>query len=254
MARKVGMQVIYILWHRQMVRYFRSRSRVLGAIGQPILFLLALGYGLGAVYEKAGEGDYLQFLVPGIILQTILFSGVFWGMQILFDKRFGFLKEMLVAPVSRLKILWGNALGGSTISLIQGVFVLIVSFVLGFRPYNWLLIPLSLLIMVVLSLALTSFGAAIASMVEDFQGFQSINNFLIFPLFFLSSALYPLDNVPAFMRILASINPLSYAVDLLRYTMINQHHFNLGVDVAVLSVTLIAASIFAVNRFNKIEI
>ena len=248
------MQVIYILWHRQMVRYIRSRSRVIGAIGQPILFLLALGYGVGSVYKKAGEGNYLQFLVPGIILQTILFSGVFWGTQIIFDKRFGFLKEMLVAPVSRLKVLAGNALGGATISMIQGVFVLLASIALGFRPHNWFALILSLIVMVILCLTLTSFGAAIASIVEDFQGFQGINNFLIFPLFFLSSALYPLNNVPTVLRVLASINPLSYIVDLLRFTMINQHHFNLGIDLAVMTVTLLAAMAFAVNRFNRIEI
>src|SRR6266478_227105 len=103
------MEVIYALWLRQMKRYFRSRSRVIGAIGQPVLFLLALGYGIGAVYKRAGEGNYLDFLVAGIIVQTLLFSGVFWGIQILFDKRFGFLKELLVAPVSRLKILLGSA-------------------------------------------------------------------------------------------------------------------------------------------------
>jgi ABC-2 type transport system permease protein len=125
------MDVIYILWLRQMKRYFRSRSRVLGAIGQPILFLLALGYGIGSVYKKAGQGNYIEFLVPGIIIQTLLFSGVFWGIQILFDKRFGFLKEMLVAPVSRLRILLGNALGGSTIALMQGIMVFIIASILG---------------------------------------------------------------------------------------------------------------------------
>jgi ABC-2 type transport system permease protein len=247
------MEVVHILWERQMKRYLRSRSRLLGAIGQPILFLLALGYGLGAVYKRAGQGNYLEFLVPGIIIQTLLFSGVFWGIQILFDKRFGFLKEMLVAPVPRLRILFGNALGGATISLIQAILVLAISIALGFRMHNWALLPLALLIMVVLSLILTSFGAGIASMVEDFQGFQGINNFLIFPLFFLSSALYPLTNVPHFLRILASINPLSYAVDLLRYSMINQHHFSVLTDVLVLIVSLTAAMAFAVNRFNRIE-
>src|SRR5258706_10073508 len=149
------LDVIYILWLRQMQRYLRSRSRVLGAIGQPILFLLALGYGLGSVYKKAGQGNYLQFLVPGIIVQTLLFSGVFWGIQILFDKRFGFLKEMLVAPVSRLRILLGNALGGATISLIQAVLVFIISFALGFRPYSWALVPVAFLIMAALSVMLT---------------------------------------------------------------------------------------------------
>src|SRR5580658_10595671 len=133
-----------------MKRYVRSRSRMLGAIGQPILFLLALGYGLGSVYRKAGEGNYLQFLVPGIIVQTLLFSGVFWGIQILFDKRFGFLKEMLVAPVSRFRVLIGNALGCATISLLQGALVLVISVILGFRPHSWAYLPVSLLLMIAL--------------------------------------------------------------------------------------------------------
>ncbi len=248
------MEVIRILWLRQMKRYFRSRSRVLGAIGQPILFLVALGYGIGAIYEKAGAGNYLEFLVPGIILQTLLFSGVFWGMQILFDKRFGFLKEMLMAPVSRFRILLGNALGGATISLMQGILVFIIALAMGFRPVNWLMLPLAAAIMVAIALALTSFGAAIASMVEDFQGFQSINNFLIFPLFFLSSALYPLSNVPDALRILASLNPLSYSVDALRYALNGQTHFGLALDAAVMSLTLIVCVAFAVNRFNRIQI
>jgi ABC-2 type transport system permease protein len=125
------MEVIQILWLRQMKRFFRTKSRIAGSIGQPILLLLALGYGVGAVYKKAGQGDYLQFLVPGIIMQTILFSAVFWGSNILFDKRFGFLMELLVAPVSRLRILFGSALGGATISLIQGMMVLIVAIALA---------------------------------------------------------------------------------------------------------------------------
>jgi ABC-2 type transport system permease protein len=248
------LDVIYILWLRQMKRYFRSRSRVLGAIGQPLLFLLALGYGLGSVYKRAGQGNYLQFLVPGIIVQTLLFSGVFWGIQILFDKRFGFLKEMLVAPVPRVKILLGNALGGSTISLIQAVLILVISYALNFRPTDWALVPLAFLIMVVLSVTLTSFGAGIASMVEDFQGFQGINNFLIFPLFFLSSALYPLTNVPSWLRILSEINPLSYTVDALRYSLIHQSHFGIWKDLAVVAIALVVSVYFAVNRFNRIQV
>ena len=247
------MDIEYILWLRQMKRYFRSRSRVLGAIGQPILFLLALGYGIGSVYKKAGQGNYLEFLVPGIIIQTLLFSGVFWGIQILFDKRFGFLTEMLVAPVPRVRILLGNALGGATISLMQAVLVSIISIFLGFRMENWAFLPLSFLLMVVLSVTLCSFGAGLASIVEDFQGFQGINNFLIFPLFFLSSALYPLTNVPDWLRILSEINPLSYAVDALRYTMIHQSHFGLGKDLLVMAAALILAMYFAVSRFNRIQ-
>src|ERR1700756_625160 len=124
------MDILYVLWLRQVRRYWRSGSRVLGTLGQPILLLLALGYGIGAIYRQAGQGNYLNFLVPGIITQTVLLSGIFWGIIILQDKRFGFLSEMLVAPVSRLRILIGSALGGATISILQGLLVFVISLVL----------------------------------------------------------------------------------------------------------------------------
>lgn len=247
------MEVIYQLWLRQVRRYTRSGSRIIGTIGQPLLLMLALGYGIGAIYEKAGEGNYLEFLVPGIITQTVLLSAVFWGIIILQDKRFGFLSELLVAPVSRLKILLGSALGGATISILQGLLVFLVALVFGFRPESWVWIGPAFLVLTLMSLALTSFGAAIASSVEDFQGFQSINNLLIMPLFFLSSALYPLDSVPTVLRVISTLNPVSYMVDALRYLMTGVTHFGLGLDLIVMTLTLIVCVIFAVNRFNRIQ-
>jgi ABC-2 type transport system permease protein len=247
------MEVVYALWLRQIRRYFRSGSRILGTLGQPILLMLALGYGIGAIYEKAGAGDYLQFLVPGIIAQTVLLSGIFWGVIILMDKRFGFLSELLVAPVSRIKILLGSALGGATISIIQGILVFAVSFLLGFRPYDWLLVVPAFAVLVIICLALACFGAGIASMVEDFQGFQGINNLLVMPLFFLSSALYPLDSVPAFLRIVSTYNPVSYMVDALRFLLSNQTHFGFEKDMVVIGITLVLAMAFAVNRFKRVQ-
>ncbi len=245
--------VVRILWLRQVRRYYRSGSRLLGTLGQPILLLLALGYGIGAIYRRAGEGNYLQFLVPGIITQTVLLSGIFWGIIILQDKRFGFLSELLVAPVKRLWILLGSALGGATVSILQGIIVFIVGIVFGFRPYNWALVPVAFLVLVMISLALTSFGAGLASMVDDFQGFQGINNLLVMPLFFLSSALYPLNNIPEGLRIISTLNPVSYMVDALRFLLANQTHFGFGKDLVVMSVTLVACVVFAVNRFNRIQ-
>ncbi len=248
------MDVMYQLWLRQVRRYWRSRSRLLGTLGQPILMLLALGYGIGAIYEKAGEGNYLEFLVPGIIAQTVLLSGVFWGIIILQDKRFGFLSEMLVAPVSRLRILLGSALGGATISIIQGLMIFVIALAFGFRPDNWVLIVPAFGVLVFMSLALTSFGAGIASAVDDFQGFQGINNLLVLPLFFLSSALYPLNNIPEALRIISSLNPVSYMVDALRTLLTaSPSHFGLGVDMAVMTVTFVICLGFAVNRFNRIQ-
>jgi ABC-2 type transport system permease protein len=247
------MDILYILWLRQVKRYVRSGSRLLGTLGQPILLLLALGYGIGAIYRRAGAGNYLDFLVPGIITQTVLLSAIFWGIIILQDKRFGFLAEMLVAPVSRVKILLGSAAGGATISILQGLIVFFVSSFLGFRPYNWSLVPVAFLVLIFMSLALTCFGAGIASIVDDFQGFQGINNLLVMPLFFLSSALYPLNNIPTLLRYVSEINPVSYMVDALRTLLTNQSHFGLGKDLIVMAATFVVALYFAVNRFNQIE-
>jgi ABC-2 type transport system permease protein len=246
-------RVIYILWLRQIRRYMRSKSRIIGAVGQPVLFLLALGYGIGSIYKRAGGGNYISFLVPGIIAQTILFGSIFWGVSIIFDKQFGFLKETLVAPVSRVRILVGSALGGATTTLAQGVIVFLLALVLGFRPYNWLMVPLALLIMVLFSFAVTCFGAGVAAVVNDIQGFQAINQFLIFPLYFLSSALFPLEGAPKALRIIASVNPVSYTVDALRYSLINQTHFGIWKDLAVLMVCVVVLTAFGVRRFQRIE-
>lgn len=247
------MEIIYQLWLRQIRRYIRSGSRIIGTLGQPILLLMALGYGIGAIYKKAGQGDYLQFLVPGIITQTVLLSGIFWGVIVLMDKRFGFLSELLVAPVSRTKILLGSALGGATVSILQGILVFLVAMLLGFRPYDWLLVLPALLILTVMCLALACFGAGIASAVDDFQGFQGINNLLVMPLFFLSSALYPLNSVPTALRIVSTYNPISYMVDALRYLLANQTHFGIQKDLVVIAITLLASVAFAVNRFNRVQ-
>lgn len=244
---------IYYLWLRQIKRYVRSYSRVIGAIGQPLLFLLALGYGIGSLYKRANGGDYISFLVPGIIVQTILFGAIFWGINIIWDKQFGFLKETLVAPVSRLRILIGSTLGGTTTTIFQATLVFFVSFIVGFRPYNWLLVPVALLVAVLFAFALTCFGAGIASIVNDFQGFQAINQFLIFPLFFLSSALFPIDYVPKALKVIASLNPVSYTVDAMRTLLVNQSHFGLAKDFTVLGIMVVVLLSFGVFCFKRIE-
>lgn len=247
------MRVMYILWLRQIKRFFRAKSRMIGAVGQPLLFLLALGYGLGSVYERAGQGNYLEFLVPGIMAQTVLFAAMFYGAMIMFDKQFGFLKETLVAPVSRLKIMLGGALGGATTAVLQGTLVFIISLALGFRPEHWLLVPATIAILTMLAIAIACFSSGIGSFVEDMQGFQAINQFLVFPLYFLSGALYPLTNVPTALRIVAEFNPMSYAVDAMRDTLIGQTHFGFLKDFIVLAITTIILMAFGAYRFRHIE-
>lgn len=247
------MKVIYILWIRQIKRYLRARSRVISAIGQPLLLLLALGYGLGSVFKQAGHGNYVYFLVPGIMAQTILFSAVFFGINIIFDKQFGFLKETLVAPVSRIKILLGGALGGATTAMFQGVILMVLALIIGFRPYNWWMVIVAFLVLILLSVALASYSSGLGAIVNDFQGFQAINQFLIFPLFFLSGALYPLASAPRALRDIAAINPISYAVDALRESLLNQVHYGFEKDFIVLGITTVVLVGFGLYEFNKIE-
>src|SRR5881398_3465824 len=135
------MAVVFALWLREVKRYLRSRPQILASLGQPLMYLLVLGFGLGPVFEKAGQGDYLRFVAPGVVGMTILFSSIFSGVGLLWDRQFGFLKETLVAPVPRLQIMIGRTLGGATVAVIQGSLVAIVCFAVGFRVVDWKLFP-----------------------------------------------------------------------------------------------------------------
>lgn len=247
------MEVIRILWLRQIKRFMRSGIRIVMGFVQPLIYMLALGYGLNAVFQGSGNGSYIQFIVPGVMVQTIMFTSMFWGANIIWDKQFGFLKETLVAPVSRGKIMFGNVLGGATISCVQGLILFIIAMIFGFRPVSWEYIPLTILFMAMLSLAIVGVSAGVGAMVNDMQAFVAVNNFLLIPLFFLSSALFPLDHVPQVMKVIAYANPISYAVDAIRFTLINRSHFGLLTDFIVMTVTLIVFLAFGTYRFNKIQ-
>lgn len=248
------MGTIYILWLRQLKRYMRSHSRIIGSLGQPVLFLLALGYGFGPIFQKAGQGNYLEFLAPGVIAMSILFTSIFSGIELIWDRQFGFLKETLVAPVSRLSIMIGRTLGGATVATVQGVIVLLISIVAGFRPINYMLLPVALLIMSLIALLFTALGTAIASLLDDMTGFQMIMNFLIMPLFFLSGALFPLQGLPEVIILIASLNPLAYGVDGLRGALISQVHFGFGIDLAVLCGVSALFLVIGSYLFSKIQV
>lgn len=231
------MSVIYIMWLRQIKKYFRSRSRIIGSLGQPLLFLLAFGFGFGSIYKRAGAGNYMDFLAPGIILMSVLFTAIFSGIDLIWDRQFGFLKETMVAPVSRLQIMLGKTFGGATVATIQGIIVFVLTLLVGFRPQNLFMLPVALIIVFLVALLFTSLGIALASTMEDMQGFQLIINFLVMPTFFLSGALFPLQGVPKLLDIIASIDPLSYGVDGLRYSFLySTTTFGIATDLTVLAV------------------
>ena len=248
------MNAIYILWLRQLKRQIRSKSRVIGSIGQPILFLLALGFGFGPIFAKAGGGSYIDFIAPGIIAMGILFNAVFTGMEIIWDRQFGFLKETLVAPVSRTNIMIGRTLGGATIAIAQGIIVFIITLFVGFRPTSFVGFLLSIVFMFLIALLFTSVGTAIASVLEDMQGFGLIVNFFIMPIFFLSGALFPLQGLPNVVAFLAKIDPLTYGVDAIRGALVVGNYFSLGTDALVL--VLVTASFVVIGSylFSRIEI
>ncbi|MFA6495235.1 MAG: ABC transporter permease [Candidatus Paceibacterota bacterium] len=245
---------IYILWLRQLKRYLRSRARIVGSLGQPLLFLVALGFGFGPIYQKAGGGDYMAFLAPGIIAMGILFTAVFSGIEIIWDKQFGFLKETLVAPVSRLTIMTGRTLGGATVALLQGIIVFGLSFLVGFRPATWVLMPWTLVVMFVIAIIFASLGTAIASFLDDMQGFQLIMNFVVMPTFFLSGALFPLTGLPSAIEIISRLNPLSYGIDALRFTFEGVSYFGIGLDAFVLTVMTVGLLGLGSYLFSRIEI
>lgn len=247
------MNAIYILWLRALKRYFRNRSRILGSLGQPVLFLVALGFGFGPIFQKANGGSYINFLAPGVIAMSILFTGIFSGVEIIWDRQFGFLKETLVAPVGRFEIMLGRTLGGATVAMLQGIFTLVLAILIGFRP-DLADIPLTLVFMFLISVLFTSLGTAIGSSLSDMQGFQLIMNFLVQPIFFLSGALFPLNNLPGAIAIITQIDPLSYGVDGLRGTLIGTAHFGTGFDLLVLTVLSVAFLALGSYLFSKIQI
>jgi ABC-2 type transport system permease protein len=248
------MSAIYILWLRELKRYVRSRAQIVASLGQPLLYLLVLGFGLGPVFQKAGHGSYLQFVAPGVISMTILFSAVFSGIAMLWDRQFGFLKETLVAPVPRIEVMIGRTLGGATVAVIQGTLILIVCLIAGFRPAHLSLLPLAFVFMALIAIVFAALGTAFGSVLQDMQGFQLIMNFMVLPIFFLSGALFPLTNLPKVLAVITRLDPLTYGVDALRGVLINASHFGLALDVSLLCAIAVAFLSLGGYLFSKIEL
>lgn len=248
------MAVVFALWLREVKRYLRSRPQIVASLGQPLMYLLVLGFGLGPVFERAGQGDYLQFVAPGVVGMSILFSSIFSGVGLLWDRQFGFLKETLVAPVPRIQIMAGRTLGGATTSLIQGTLVLTVCLIAGFRPHGVAGVLLGLTFMALIAVVFAALGTIIGSGLKDMQGFQLVMNFLVMPIFFLSGALYPLSNLPAALTVATRLDPMSYGVDGLRGAFIDQSHFGVATDFAVLAVLAACFLALGARAFSRIQV
>jgi ABC-2 type transport system permease protein len=245
---------IYILWLREVKRYLRSRPQIIASLAQPLLYLLVLGFGLGPVFQNSGQGSYIQFIGPGVIGMGILFTSIFSGIGLLWDRQFGFLKETLVAPVPRLQIMAGRTLGGATIAMIQGTLVLIVCMVAGFRPQGVAAIPMALMFMALTAIVFAALGTAIGSSLKDMQGFQLIMNFMIMPIFFLSGALFPLSNLPTALTIATRLDPMAYGVDGLRAAFIGLSQIGVATDAIVLAIVATLFLVLGARAFSRIQV
>jgi ABC-2 type transport system permease protein len=208
---------IYITWLRDVKRFFRDRIRLIGAFAQPLIYLFILGTGLQSAFQSFGSGDtkYVTFMYPGIVCMTVLFTAMFSAISIIWDREFGFLKEMLVAPIPRSSVAIGKVFGGGTTALMQGFILLLFMPLVGI-PYGLEKMLMMMVAMFLLAVSLTSMGVLIAARMRSMEGFPIIMNFILLPMFFLSGAMFPLQNLPKWMQVLTKINPMSYAVDAMR--------------------------------------
>ena len=227
---------IYVLWLREMKRYIRAKSRIVGSLIQPLFFLAFLGLGFNRMAVPGMEGglSYIKFLVPGILGMSLLFSSSMQGLSVLWDREFGFLKEIMVAPVGRVSLVLGRIAGGVTTSMIQGLLIFGASLLMGFRLPGPGALAFGLLFMLLIAFTFIGLGLVFASRMKDMQGFGIVMNFVIFPFFFLSGALTPLENFPWIVRALSYADPLTYGVDGLRAVLIGRSSLPVAVDLAAM--------------------
>jgi ABC-2 type transport system permease protein len=268
---------IYIIWYRELLRYFRDRSRIIGSFGMPIMFLFVFGQGLSPAMGGLTQGlasarpgmaagggiNFSQFIFPGVIGMTVLMTSIMSGVSIVWDREFGFLKEVLVAPISRTAVAIGKTLGGSTVAVIQGLLMLIFAPFVGITLTPGLVVRL-IPLMFLAAFAMTSLGVLIAARMRSMEGFQMIMQFLMMPMIFLSGALFPMRDLPVWMDLLVKVNPVTYAVDPFRRVVFEAQgipqavlamfpQFGLGVEVLGHAMT-IQDDVLVIGAFGAIMI
>ena len=248
------MDIIYTIWLRSMKRFIRSKSRIAGSVVMPLFFLLFLGFGLNNVVSLPSlGGNYLLFLIPGMVAMTVMFTSVGSGIQILWDKQFGFLKETLVAPVTRIEIMLGQTAGGGTTAVVQGLLILVPSLVLGLHVQSVLGFVSAVFFMVLIAVSFTALGIAIASQMEDMTGFQIIMNFVILPIFGLSGALFPISALPSWIVPLTLLDPLTYGVEGIRYGLTGVAQISPALCLAVMAGFCTAMTVVGAFLFRQIK-
>jgi ABC-2 type transport system permease protein len=252
---QADLNAIYVVVARELIKFVRERSRLISTLTRPLIWLFLVGGGMSRVVSPTMGIPYMQFIFPGIIGMTILFSSIFSSISIIWDKEFGFMKEMLAAPVSRFSIVLGKALSGTAVSTIQALLIVLLFPLLGLK-LGISQIVLVLCVSMLLSFCLSSFGIVIAGFYESFESFSVIMNFVVMPMFFLSGAMYPVQMLPRALGIFTRINPLTYGIDALKYMVLPRstllvHDFPLGLDIVVLSAASIVFVFIAAKVFER---
>jgi ABC-2 type transport system permease protein len=256
------LRAVYAIWLRELVRFISERGRIVGALGQPLVYLIVMGTGFGATFRSAAvpQGfSYIAFMYPGILGMTVLFTSLFSAISVIWDREFGFLKEILVAPVARGSIVLGKVLGGATVATLQGLILLVLAPLVGL-PLGVAQVFALILVMILIASALTSLGLSIASRISSMEGFQVVMNFLVVPMWLLSGAFFPLRGLPAWMAVLTRVDPLTYAVDALRGVVYARSPLartlvahSYGADVAVITAFLLVMFGIALFTFRSRE-
>ena len=248
------MTPIYALILRDLKRILRTKAQIASALVQPIVYFIIMGSGFNPIYQKAGSGNYLQFIAPGIVVTTMAFAAIYCGMTMILDREYGFLKGALVAPVSRLQIALGSVGGTVMVSSLQGLLMLAFCAGMGFRLTNTATLPFAFLFLLLTPLLFAALSTVIGATLQRVESFGVILNFVFLPIFLTSGAMFPTTGVPKFMSVLTMINPLSYGVDGLRASL-NGGGSNFGIllDATVLASLSVMMICLAAWRVSKIE-
>ena len=249
----VETNAIYVIVLRELIKFFRAKSRLFTTLARPVIWLFLVGGGMSRFVSPGMGVDYMQFIFPGILGMTILFSSIFSSISIIWDKEFGLMKGILVAPVSRFSIVIGKALSGTIVSAIQAMIILLLFPFLGIH-LSLLSIFYVIVICLLLSFAISTLGIVIATFYESFESFSVIMNFIVMPMFFLSGAMYPVNKLPPILKVISQLNPLTYGIDALKHVMLkgsNLIDFSVATDLTVLVACSVVFTITASIIFER---
>jgi len=252
---KKAINTVYTMWLREMLRFWRSKSRIIGALATPLFFLIILGTGFSSSFQLQGGGTFNKsYLAPGLIGMTVLFSSLMGGVSIIWDREFGFLKEILIAPVSRFFVALGKAVGGVTTAMIQGILIMVIAWLIGVKYVSIPGVLGSIVIMFVMGIGFIGLGIALASRIESHEGFQMVMSFLTMPLVLLSGAFFPISNLPAWLKVFVYANPLTYGVEALRFFLLGSSTIPVSLSITVLVLFAFAMTALGGKMFGKMRV